>query len=96
MNISEMSIPDLLDFLQSTIKEVDKKGHEWADAKATYEDLEDKRKSVLGQLMSQTEGSQSYKEQIALCASTYLNHLKGTSEARSYSCIAKSVMTFLN
>ncbi|MFO0271515.1 MAG: hypothetical protein ACK53W_13390 [Gemmatimonadota bacterium] len=58
-------------------------GHQWADADAAANLLEDTRKTVLAELMRQVPGKSHYEREMhALSHPTYGEHLRATSEAR--------------
>lgn len=57
-------------------------GEDWADKQAAAELLEETKKSVLAELMSDLQGSGTERERIALADPVYKLHLKNMVAAR--------------
>ncbi len=85
---NNLTIAQLEESIIEHVNKAEKSGEEWANAKALYEDLEDKRKSYLASLMPH-EGSQAAKEQQALAEPVYGQYLNGLGEARKAYLIAQ-------
>lgn len=82
MKLTGLTILQLEEQLQNCLELLEADGGTWAKDKASYEDLEDKRKPMLASLMSRFEGAQSFKEQQAYSAPEWQVYLNGLSEAR--------------
>lgn len=82
MELTKLSIPQLEDFLIKWVGEVEKKGMKWAETKALYETIDDKRKPTLAHLMGNYDGSNAAQEKGALSDPGYLVFLEGLSAAR--------------
>ena len=57
-------------------------GEDWTDKNAAAEILEENKKSVLAEIMSEKHGSNPERERQALCDAAYRLHLKNMVTAR--------------
>lgn len=76
-----LGIAEIEEKLIKQLSLTEKFGNEWAEAKASYEDFEDKKRSMLASLMPE-EGSQAFKEQQAYKSEGWEIFCAGLSEAR--------------
>lgn len=77
-----MTLSELEEQYVRSIKECEAKGKEWAEKKAYFESIEDKRKPEIARLMGEVEGSQALREQHALGHEQYRSFLSVVSGAR--------------
>lgn len=90
--ITDYSESELEVYLQNLVKAYEVSVHKYAETKAQYEELEDKKKSVLAASMLEQEPKCSLKQQenAALDSDEFKNYLKGLSEARKSFLIAQA------
>lgn len=81
-NLSTCNGPELEDMLQSMFKKCEEAGSKWANDKALYEDLEDRKKPLLAALGSKVEGSSAERDRQGLCNKDYTAYLDGLKETR--------------
>lgn len=66
------SLPDLIEY----------KGLEYAESKSTYEYLDEMKKTVLGSIMNELEGSEASRERVARTSDKFIKHIKAIRIAR--------------
>lgn len=77
-----MELVELERKFQEAVNMIEKKGREYADARALYNYLYELRKVVLADRMKVSSGkSVSEKEMLALCTAEYKTHLESIKEA---------------
>lgn len=83
-NINEMDMPELEQSMQVYVGQAVEAGKNWAEKKAVFESLEDKRKPLLAIILEKLEGSASLKEKLAYGDQDYRVFLEGLSKAREF------------
>lgn len=81
MNIRDLNIPELEEKLTDYVNRAERAGQDWAEAKAKYEDFEDKRKPLLAQLKP-LEGTVAQKEDDALKSKDWAAYMLALSDIR--------------
>lgn len=90
--LNEISTQEIESSLQKYMQELEIAGHEYAEAKSIYENLDDDKKPFIAQLVTiaygsavsgTKEASQSAKETWALSTDDYRDFLNGLKSARS-------------
>lgn len=66
MPLHDLSMAELENLYEAKIKEAEKAGKEWVEAKAEFESYDDKRKPEIARLMGLHEGSIAQREMLAL------------------------------
>ena len=74
--IHSMTVSELENLYEATLKQAAQAGKEWVNEKAESESWEDKRKPHLSLLMGKSEGSQAAKEQAAYSNPDWLDFLE--------------------
>ena len=82
-NIDSSSISELVSQMTEVLEQLETSGKKWAEAKSVFDDITNKKDPTISSLMANVDGSQAYKEQVALGSNSYANFLKGLSAARS-------------
>ncbi len=81
--LHDWELPELENYLQTLLKEMGTLGTQWAHAKAQYEDLEDKKKSVLAAIKNNLGSmSEAERERTSLADNKFISHLTALSVAR--------------
>lgn len=80
--LNELSIPELERLLVASIEEMEAAGKAWAEGKAFYESIDDKKRPTLALLMARFEGSNPVKETKALATEDYENYLELLAKSR--------------
>lgn len=80
--MNHLTIPQLESKLLQWVSDSEESGKVWAEKKALYESLEDKKKPLVAVLMERFDGSNAHKETKALAHEEYKTFLAGLKEAR--------------
>ncbi len=87
--LSSFNLPELENLYDEYIQKAQEAGKTWAEKKAFFESLEDKRKPELARLMGQSEGSQGAKEQYAYSQPYWEEFMSAVSSARKDYLVAQ-------
>lgn len=80
--LSHYTLPELENYFQKLMMDAEKVGHSYAEKRATYEDLDSKKKPFLGSIMSSIEGPVSVREKLAYADGEYGVFNEGLSASR--------------
>lgn len=82
--LSQKQIPELEDMIQETVGKAVTCGKAWAEAKALYESIDDKKEVILGGLIAKQVDCKSNeaKKNAAYLEKDWETYLGGLSEAR--------------